>query len=187
MKVLVKKESKPGRWLQDVPEPQTGINDALIRVDRTGIRGTGHRIYKWDAWAQKPFSPESIHPSNPVPNQPNKPKNPKQDMRKILLKALLLALLTTRAMADYSNTVMSLSPLGYWRLNETNLPPADVATNSGTLGGLSQRLLCGGGDASGSRSARKWDRHGSYISGYEQQSCGGPLPADDRRRRAVFR
>jgi hypothetical protein len=55
-------------------------------------------------------------------------------MRRIALKALLAALLTTRAMADYSNTVMSLSPLGYWRLNETNLPPADVATNSGTLG-----------------------------------------------------
>ena len=40
MKALVKKESKPGLWLQDVPEPQTGINDVLIRVDRTGICGT---------------------------------------------------------------------------------------------------------------------------------------------------
>jgi hypothetical protein len=55
-------------------------------------------------------------------------------MRKLALKALLLALLTTRAMADYSNTVMSLSPLAYWKLDETNLPPVDTATNSGTLG-----------------------------------------------------
>jgi len=53
MKALVKKESKPGLWLQDVPEPTIGINDVLIRVDRTGICGTDLHIYKWDAWAQK--------------------------------------------------------------------------------------------------------------------------------------
>ena len=53
MKALVKKESKPGLWLQDVPEPKIGINDVLIRVDRTGICGTDLHIYKWDAWAQK--------------------------------------------------------------------------------------------------------------------------------------
>jgi threonine 3-dehydrogenase len=53
MKALVKKESKPGLWLQDVPEPKIGINDVLIRVDRTGICGTDVHIYKWDAWAQK--------------------------------------------------------------------------------------------------------------------------------------
>lgn len=51
-----------------------------------------------------------------------------------MLKTLLLALLTTKAMADYSNTVMSLGPLAYWQLNETNIPPADFATNIGTLG-----------------------------------------------------
>jgi threonine 3-dehydrogenase len=53
MKALVKKERKPGLWLEDVPEPETGINDVLIRVDRTGICGTDIHIYKWDAWAQK--------------------------------------------------------------------------------------------------------------------------------------
>jgi len=53
MKALVKKEAKPGLWLQDVPIPETGINDVLIRVDRTGICGTDLHIYKWDAWAQK--------------------------------------------------------------------------------------------------------------------------------------
>ena len=52
MKALVKKESKPGLWLMDVPEPTIGINDVLIRVDRTGICGTDVHIYKWDAWAQ---------------------------------------------------------------------------------------------------------------------------------------
>ena len=53
MKALVKKESKLGLWLLDVPEPKIGINDVLIRVDRTGICGTDLHIYKWDAWAQK--------------------------------------------------------------------------------------------------------------------------------------
>ena len=36
-----------------MPEPQVGINDVLIRVDRTGICGTDLHIYKWDEWAQK--------------------------------------------------------------------------------------------------------------------------------------
>jgi len=53
MKALVKKESKRGLWLEDVPEPETGINDVLIRVDRTGICGTDLHIYKWDPWAQR--------------------------------------------------------------------------------------------------------------------------------------
>jgi threonine 3-dehydrogenase len=53
MKALVKKYSKPGLWLDDVPEPTIGINDVLIRVDRTGICGTDLHIYKWDDWAQK--------------------------------------------------------------------------------------------------------------------------------------
>ena len=53
MKALVKKERRPGLWLEEVPQPATGINDVLIRVDRTGICGTDLHIYKWDEWAQK--------------------------------------------------------------------------------------------------------------------------------------
>jgi threonine 3-dehydrogenase len=52
MKALVKKHASPGLWLDDVPEPQIGINDVLIHVDRTGICGTDYHIYEWDAWAQ---------------------------------------------------------------------------------------------------------------------------------------
>ena len=52
MKALVKKHAQPGLWLEDVPEPKIGINDVLIKVDRTGICGTDLHIYKWDAWAQ---------------------------------------------------------------------------------------------------------------------------------------
>ena len=53
MKALVKKERKPGLWLEDVPKPVVGINDVLIHVDRTGICGTDLHIYKWDDWAQR--------------------------------------------------------------------------------------------------------------------------------------
>ena len=42
-----------GLWLEDVPEPEVGINDVLIRVRKTGICGTDVHIYSWDAWAQK--------------------------------------------------------------------------------------------------------------------------------------
>ena len=52
MKALVKKEAAEGLWLEDVPEPEVGINDVLIRIDRTGICGTDVHIYNWDAWAQ---------------------------------------------------------------------------------------------------------------------------------------
>ncbi len=53
MKALVKARSEPGLWLEDVPVPEYGINDVLIRVDRTGICGTDLHIHKWDAWARK--------------------------------------------------------------------------------------------------------------------------------------
>jgi threonine 3-dehydrogenase len=53
MKALVKSKSEPGLWLEDVPMPEVGLNDVLIKVDRTGICGTDVHIYKWDAWARK--------------------------------------------------------------------------------------------------------------------------------------
>jgi threonine 3-dehydrogenase len=53
MKALIKKEAKPGIWLEDVPEPKIGINDVLIKVDRTGICGTDLHVYEWDAWARQ--------------------------------------------------------------------------------------------------------------------------------------
>jgi threonine 3-dehydrogenase len=53
MKAILKKLAEPGLWLEDVPEPKIGVNDVLIRVDRTGICGTDLHIYKWDDWASK--------------------------------------------------------------------------------------------------------------------------------------
>ena len=53
MRALVKAEAGEGLWLEDVPEPEIGINDVLIRVRKTGICGTDLHIYGWDAWAQE--------------------------------------------------------------------------------------------------------------------------------------
>jgi threonine 3-dehydrogenase len=52
MKALVKKHAQKGLWLEDVPEPEIGINDVLIKTNRTAICGTDMHIYNWDAWAQ---------------------------------------------------------------------------------------------------------------------------------------
>ncbi len=53
MKALVKLERKPGLWLRDVPEPEVGLNDVLIRILKTSICGTDLHIYNWDEWAQR--------------------------------------------------------------------------------------------------------------------------------------
>ncbi len=51
MKALVKSRPERGLWLEDVPEPEMGINDVKIRVLKTGICGTDLHIYEWDAWS----------------------------------------------------------------------------------------------------------------------------------------
>ena len=56
MQALVKSQAKPGLWLQDVPLPQVGLNDVLIRILKTSICGTDVHIWNWDEWAQKTIS-----------------------------------------------------------------------------------------------------------------------------------
>jgi threonine 3-dehydrogenase len=53
VKALVKSRAEPGLWLEEVPEPEVGINDVKIRVAKTGICGTDVHIHRWDAWAQR--------------------------------------------------------------------------------------------------------------------------------------
>jgi threonine 3-dehydrogenase len=52
MKALVKSRAERGLWIEDVPEPEVGINDVKIRVLAAGICGTDLHIYEWDTWAQ---------------------------------------------------------------------------------------------------------------------------------------
>jgi threonine 3-dehydrogenase len=53
MKALLKQRPQAGLALADVPDPQMGINDVLVRVLRTGICGTDLHINAWDAWAAR--------------------------------------------------------------------------------------------------------------------------------------
>jgi threonine 3-dehydrogenase len=53
MRALVKHADETGLRLEDVPEPEVGINDVLIRVERTGICGTDVHIWDWDDWARE--------------------------------------------------------------------------------------------------------------------------------------
>jgi threonine 3-dehydrogenase len=52
MRALVKAKAEPGLWMQDVPMPEPGDGDVLIRVHKTSICGTDQHIRNWDAWAQ---------------------------------------------------------------------------------------------------------------------------------------
>jgi len=53
MQALVKKYPKPGLWLDEVPVPEVGINDVLIKVHKTAICGTDLHIWDWNSWARK--------------------------------------------------------------------------------------------------------------------------------------
>jgi threonine 3-dehydrogenase len=53
MKALVKDKAGPGLTLTDVPKPEVGHNDVLIRIKKTAICGTDIHIWKWDEWAAK--------------------------------------------------------------------------------------------------------------------------------------
>ena len=53
MRALVKKYARPGLWLDEVPIPEIGINDVLIRVLKTAICGTDIHIWDWNPWAQR--------------------------------------------------------------------------------------------------------------------------------------
>ena len=53
MKALVKTKAEQGIWLQDMPEPECGNNDVIVKIHKTAICGTDIHIYNWDEWAQK--------------------------------------------------------------------------------------------------------------------------------------
>ncbi len=53
MKALVKQRRERGIWLAEMPEPETGPNDVLVRIRHTAICGTDLHIYAWDDWASR--------------------------------------------------------------------------------------------------------------------------------------
>jgi threonine 3-dehydrogenase len=53
MKALVKASAGPGLEMMDVPMPEVGPMDVLIKIKKTSICGTDVHIWKWDAWAAR--------------------------------------------------------------------------------------------------------------------------------------
>ena len=53
MKALSKLRPGPGLELTEVPKPEVGHNDVMIKIRKTAICGTDIHIWKWDEWAQK--------------------------------------------------------------------------------------------------------------------------------------
>jgi threonine 3-dehydrogenase len=60
VKALVKATQGPGLELTEVPEPEPGPGDVLVRVLRTGICGTDLHIQSWDEWAAKEIEPPLV-------------------------------------------------------------------------------------------------------------------------------
>ncbi|MDE1493774.1 L-threonine 3-dehydrogenase [Xenorhabdus bovienii] len=53
MKSLSKLKPEEGIWMADVPTPELGHNDVMIKIRKTAICGTDVHIYNWDDWSQK--------------------------------------------------------------------------------------------------------------------------------------
>ncbi len=53
MRALVKSRPEPGLWMDDVPQPEPGPHDVLIKVTKMSICGTDLHIYRWDDWASE--------------------------------------------------------------------------------------------------------------------------------------
>jgi threonine 3-dehydrogenase len=53
MRALVKSWPEPGIWMEEVPVPDIGPNEVLVKVRRSAICGTDIHIFNWDEWAAK--------------------------------------------------------------------------------------------------------------------------------------
>lgn len=51
MRALLKEKPGPGLTLAEVPDPECGPDEVIVRVLRTGICGTDLHILEWDHWA----------------------------------------------------------------------------------------------------------------------------------------
>ncbi len=53
MRALVKAAREKGLVMQELPIPEIGPNDVLIRIHLSAICGTDMHIWNWDAWSQR--------------------------------------------------------------------------------------------------------------------------------------
>ncbi len=57
MKALVKSQTGKGIWMEQVPIPEIGPNEVLVKLEKTAICGTDLHIYLWDEWSQRTIKP----------------------------------------------------------------------------------------------------------------------------------
>ena len=60
MKAVVKPERAPGLTLRELPVPECGPTDVLVKVRAASICGTDLHIYNWDTWAQGRIRPPVV-------------------------------------------------------------------------------------------------------------------------------
>lgn len=60
MKAIIKTKPGPGIMIEEVPIPEPGIDDVLIKIRRAAICGTDVHIHEWDEWAQRTIKPPLI-------------------------------------------------------------------------------------------------------------------------------
>jgi len=57
MRALVKEAPEPGARIREVPVPEPGPGEVLVRVEAASVCGTDLHIERWDPWAQENFGP----------------------------------------------------------------------------------------------------------------------------------
>ena len=60
MLAVVKPEAAPGADVRQMPLPEIGPDDVLVKVKVASICGTDLHIYEWDRWAQGRIHPPLI-------------------------------------------------------------------------------------------------------------------------------
>src|SRR5713101_7142372 len=60
MLAVVKPEAAPGADVRQMPVPQIGPDDVLVKVQVASVCGTDLHIYNWDQWAQNRIRPPLI-------------------------------------------------------------------------------------------------------------------------------
>jgi len=60
MLAVVKPEAAPGADVRQMPRPEIGPDDVLVKVKVASVCGTDLHIYNWDQWAQNRIKPPLI-------------------------------------------------------------------------------------------------------------------------------
>ena len=57
MRALIKEKAAPGAAIREVPIPEPGPGELLVRVEAASVCGTDVHIERWDPWANESFGP----------------------------------------------------------------------------------------------------------------------------------